>query len=228
MSVTYDNASALVTGDAITSLTTPSFTITSSANRAAVLCLGHRGLLSTGFSGSCGGISASLITGTDSSGGSTRSQLFGVIAPASGSQTASMSWTTAVSATLGAITASGVDQTTAFNNGATGSGTTSASVAVTSTSGDLTTTGYLNNKTTQLTSDKTRKYTGAGSDTSSGGDIGAGTGTATHAWSGGAGGSSMHASGANFVAAAAAGRTTKNTRSAPLGMEIGMDWRSDL
>ena len=32
----------------------------------------------------------------------------------------------------------------------------------------------------------------------------------------------------SFSPAAAGGRTTKNTRSAPLGVEIGMDWRSGL
>lgn len=41
-----------------------------------------------------------------------------------------------------------------------------------------------------------------------------------------AGANSLQFDDLSITAAAAGGRTTKNTRSAPLGVEIGMDWRS--
>jgi len=84
-SVAYDNTIS-VSGSAVSTLTTISFTITSSANRAGLLGLSHEANGSSAFSGSIGGTGGTAISGTDSTTGATpRSLMFGVTAPPSGS-----------------------------------------------------------------------------------------------------------------------------------------------
>lgn len=234
MASTYDTFGR-TSGAAVTSLTTPSFTITSSANRCAHLVVAvHPGqATNTNFSASVAGTAATLVTNGDSGTVSNNRAIgYFVIAPASGSQTATSSWTgSATGANLSVQTASSVDQTTGMNNGTAARGGSLQSLTITTTSGDLTVSAYRNNKTTQMTcTNMTVKFNGAGSASDTfGGAAGPGnTSSDVHNWDGGGGGSSTSASGANFVQAAGAARTTKNTRSAPLGMEIGMDWRSDL
>src|SRR5258707_1344395 len=121
MAVAFDNT-ASISGTAVTTLTTPSFTITSNANRAALLGVS----LSTRsnsqvFSGSVGGVSAVNVAGTyliGNSGDNGQVNMLAVTAPPAGSQTATASWVGfAADAVLGIVTASGVDQTTPVNNG---------------------------------------------------------------------------------------------------------------
>src|SRR5262245_61562766 len=100
--------------------TSKSFSITlggSSSTRAVMV--GFSGFTNTtGMSGTIGGESLSIISGTD--GGATiGTVLLGKATSLTGSQTISMSWTTSQSCVLGAISATGVDQTTPFNNGTT-------------------------------------------------------------------------------------------------------------
>jgi len=143
MSASFDNAVSAGLGFGVTTLTTGAFTIGSGTNRAAQVHLTMGGNAATAITASLGGTSGSLVAGTDSGSTTTtdRTMIFSVIAPPSGSKTATASWTTAETADLGVITAAGVDQTTPCNNGTfsagASSGSTSVALAVTSTSGDL-------------------------------------------------------------------------------------------
>ena len=111
----------------VTSCTTASFTIASTADRAALLVLNLGGNTATSITSSCAGTSGSAVSGTDSGSARTpRILAHQVIAPATGSQTATMSWTTAQDAVLAAIVFNGVDQTNPFVNGTTADGATGA------------------------------------------------------------------------------------------------------
>lgn len=180
-SVTFDN-NGFFSVNTATTVTTPSFSISSSANRAGLLGLCTRTGGLTAFSGSMGGVSGSAISGTDSgSSGTARSLQFGVTAPPSGSQTATMSWTGAGDVTLGASTAYGVDQITPFNNGTFAIGTNPLSVTITSINGDLTidtasvAADFLTSTTPTQIYNETAVAYGASS-------RGPGTGTTTHSW----------------------------------------------
>jgi len=199
---TADITSASTSGSAVTMLTTPAFTITSNTNRAGFIGLSFNNNAISALTGSIGGTAGSAISGTDS--GTTavpRSVMFGVTAPPSGSQTATASWTGSSNAIIGATTTSGVDQTTSFNNGTFATGTaTPSSVAITSTSGDLTVdteadaSGTLPSSPTQTSLWVT--FTGAMDGAAS---RGPGTGTTTHQWTVGG---TWASSGANFSQAA--------------------------
>jgi hypothetical protein len=202
-SVAFD-ATATISGSGVTSLTTGSFTIGSGANRAAIIGLSHSGNGGSSFSGSCGGVSAALITGTDSGiNVACRSQMWRVIAPASGSQTASMSWSVNQSGRLGVVTAIGVDQTTPANNGtfATASSGTTRSLSITSVSGDLTLDTAVSSAGALSAPTQTQRWSGS----TGAGSTGPGTGTTTHTWTCPDNYSAQ--SGANFNQASAAAVT---------------------
>lgn len=191
-----------VTGAAVTSLTTAAFDITASGNRAAILGLTVDSGSSTTFTGSVGGVSGALITGTNGSTptGGYQGMLFGVIAPPSGSQTATMSWTGAANAVLGVVTAWGVNQSTAFNGGTKATGTTgTASVAVTSTVGSLTMDNVVNDVSVASPTQIQRWNASAASSIFAGGSTGLGAGTTTHQWTVNANARGWLSSGANFV-----------------------------
>src|SRR3990167_506467 len=144
----------------------------------------------------------------------------------SGAQTIVVSWTTAAIVTIGSVSADGVDQTTPFNNGAFAVAFSAgpSSVTITTAVDDMTidatvsgggTGGQLSSPSpqTQAYNPGTVAFTmnGAG-----GYNLSAGASTA-HTWV--LGGTVVWtSSGANFKAAAAGGRTTKNTRAWPLGV----------
>jgi hypothetical protein len=199
MAAVYDN-SADIEDFGVTTLTTPSFTI-SGANRAA--CLGVHGLANiSAISGSCGGVSGTLVTNTNRFFNSMEVQLIQVIAPATGSQTATASWTTSTSASLSVITATGVDQTTPLTQGATAEAgfATSINQPVTSASGDLTTTICGTGAADELqTTNKTQRTTAFHCS-----DTGDGTGTQTHTWTP-SGAMDLITAGANFLQVAAGG-----------------------
>lgn len=204
-SVSFDGTStAFRSANTATSVTTLAFTITSGANRAGMIGVSTRTGGLTAFNGSIGGTSDAAITGTDSgAAGTSRSLMRSVIAPPSGSQTATMNWTNAGDVTIGVLVCSGVDQTTPLNNGTNTTGTTSVSVAITSTNGDLTVdtasvaADFLSAPTQTQFYNETSVAYGAGS-------TGPGTGNTTHTWT--ASGSEVKGiSGANFKQAATAG-----------------------
>ena len=208
MAATYD-ANTTVDGWTVSSLLTGAFTITSSANRAAILGLSFwTDLTGQTFSEIlCGGQSGAAITDAAiwNAAGASGCKLFGVKQPDSGSgKTAHLHWTTAATASLGVITASGVDQTTPWNGGtsaATAYGT-SVSRSVTSAAGDLTVTSCLTNAGDKA---QTSNYTKQTSDFACM-DTGPGTSNPTHTWSHAA--TTMVVAGANFVQYAAAGGST--------------------
>ena len=207
MAVAYDN-SVQITGYTVVSLTTGSFTI-GSGNTCAFLAVagGYTGSAPTSPSGSAGGATASVLSGascTDGAGDAAFALY--AINPASGSQTASASWTNTMDfAVLTVVTATGVDQATGMNNGNSntdgyGPG---VSVQITSTSGDLTTTCHFEgNAADGATTNQTIHVHTSGASC----DTGPGTGTTTHTWTVAGGGNSAEVLvGGNFKAAAAAG-----------------------
>lgn len=180
MAVTFDN---FQTRDdfGVTSLTTLAFTIGSGANRVAIVGLGAFANTSA-ETATCGGVSGTKVSSTDNFLTGIQVMLFAMINPASGSQTASCSWTTAASCTVAALTFAGADQTTPATNGVT-KGTafsTTNSQAITSVSGDMTVTFNADGAGDGAeTSNQTKKSTGQCGCF----DIGPGTGTTTHTWS---------------------------------------------
>ena len=141
MPVTYDAEGYGENTSSTTSI--PDFTISLSGSSGAVsigLCMSINS--ATGISVTVGGVSASLLSGTDSGTTETyRSLIYGVATgSSSGSKTVSISWTGAAWATASAICATGVDQTTPFQNGTfntSGTGPT-GDVTITSATGNLT------------------------------------------------------------------------------------------
>jgi hypothetical protein len=180
-SVLYDNFIE-VRGNTVTTLTTASFAITSAANRAALLGLVLNRNDATSVTSICGGVTGAAVANTFGNGGSGSSVFHAVKAPASGSQTGSMSWVGAIGGSLGVMTASGVDQTTPVTNGVNSSGTSATpSVTVTTAVGDLTMAcGYPANafsSPTQISLWLDTTITGGG------GSRGPGTGTSdVHSW----------------------------------------------
>lgn len=219
MAATYDNSVTVDTfGD--TTLTTGSFTVSSSADRAVVGGLSAFDTI-TGVTMTLAGQSAPAISGATLlwNGASSRMLLHGVAAPSSGSQTGTASWTTSTAASLGVVTAIGVNQSTPITNGTSIEEASPADLPITSAAGDLTVSLASNtNVVTTHTTNQTQRTTDFGSM-----DTGPGTANPTHTWTQAA--SELGVVGANFLAAGAGGRTTKNTRGFPLGIETGMGWR---
>ena len=184
-SVAYDN-SISAQGANITTLTTASFTIGSGSNRAAIAGLSTRSSSvnpGTVTTMTVGGVSGTEIASTLKQLSFITTQLWSVISPAAGSQTATMTWTNSVTdATLGVVTASGVDQTTPANNGTGATGLfTDLSLAVTSTSGDLTISNDSVGSTTEVyTPNQTSRW--SQSSGRQAGQTGDGTGSTTFTW----------------------------------------------
>lgn len=200
MAVAYDN-SVTASDFSVTSITTGSFTI-SGSNRAAFVCLGWFSTVSS-VTGSVGGASFSAISGATATDGTAVITAYYSIAPATGSQTGTASWTTASSVALCVITATGVDQTTPVNGGVgvNGGFTTSVGSSITSTSGDLTVSGsFQDSGDTTQTTNQTARGTAQWCKV----DTGPGTGTVTHTWSH-VGSTNFIFAGANLLAVAAGG-----------------------
>lgn len=203
MAVIFDNtASAIVVAG--TSVTTAAFAVTASPNRAALLALStNNGNNISGITASLGGVGGVAVPGADSGATAQRALMFSITAPPSGMQTATISWTGNAEATLGVVTASGIDQNTPVTNGtsATGSGATTA-VTITSNAGDLTVDAVEVAQGSPLTAPtQTSRWNVSSSGNQTGaGSTGPGTGTATHQWTNL--GATWAAVGANFKALA--------------------------
>src|SRR5438445_2480480 len=203
--VTYDNKVSSGFQWGVTSVTTPAFIIGSGTNRAAMIMVAMSRNNATGITARLGGVNGTLVPGTDSGTTATiRTMIFQVINPPSGSQPATVSWTTSMNVDVGVITVSGANQTTPCTNGtfaATNSApTATTSVTITSNPGDLTASlGATANTWVSPFTNQTLKW---GVDASEvGGDIGPGTGTTTHTWTDQYAGQTHSVSGANFKAA---------------------------
>src|SRR5437867_595338 len=205
--VTYDSAVSSGFQWGVAGVTTPSFIISNGTNRAAIIMVAMSENNATGITASLGGVSGTLIPGTDSGTTATiRTLIFQVINPPSGAQTATVSWTTSMNADVGVITVSGADQTTPCTNGAFATFNSSpditTSVTIISNSGDLTTSiGYTTNQWVSPFTNQTLKR-GVESHATVG-DIGPGTGTTTHTWTDQYFFQTHAVSGANFRASAA-------------------------
>src|SRR5262249_15801961 len=132
--------------------TTPTFIIGSGPNRAAMIMVSLSANNATGITASLGGVSGTLIPGTDSGATATmRTLIFQVINPPSGPQTATVSWTNSKNATVAVSRVSGADQTTPCTNGTfaafNASPDMATSVTITRNAGDLTASlGYSANQ----------------------------------------------------------------------------------
>src|SRR5439155_10385269 len=205
--VTFDNKVSSGFQWGVTAVTTPVLIIGSGANRAAMIMVTMSANGATNITASLGGVSGALIPGTDSGTTATsRTLIFQVTNPPSGSQTATVSWTTSMNVDVGVITVSGADQTAPCTNGtfaAANSCANTTSVTITSNSGDLTASvGYTSDTWVTPFTNQTLKW---GLDSSVvGGDIGPGTGTTTHAWTDQFSKELHSVSGANFKAAVSA------------------------
>lgn len=208
-----DISSVSATGTGVSTVTTGSMTITSNANRAGAVLVAWSANNQTGITASIGGTASATVTGTDS--GTSlgyRNLIRSVIAPPSGSQTATIGWTNACNAIVGAVATSGVDQTTPMNNGtfAFHASNATPTINVTSNSGDLTVdvecdAGGINPTSptqTQLWVGKVNTGNAIDSGSSRGGG---GAGPITHAWT--ISGTAWIMSAANFNQAAAADKT---------------------
>jgi hypothetical protein len=207
MAVVFDqptvDGATVVSGSSVTSLTSPSLTITSASNRAGLVCLSFSSNGSSTIIGSIGGVSGTLVAGSDS--GTTvsqRSLQISVIAPPSGSQTGVASWTGSAGVTLAIITASGVDQATPSINGTFITGATpSPSLTITSVAGNLTVDTVAVSTGTLSSPNQTEKWNDTVSNVGAG-SVGPGTGTTTHTWVENIGGWAQ--SGSDFLAAGGA------------------------
>jgi hypothetical protein len=203
--VAYDNKVSSGFQWGVTTGRTPAFTIGSGTNRAAMIMVAMSANNATNITASLGGVSGTLVPGSDSGTTATiRTLIFQVINPPSGSQTATVSWTTAMNVDVGVITVSGADQTTPCTNGTftanNSTPTATTSVTITSNPGDLTASvGDTGDTWVTPFTNQTLKW---GLDQAAvGGDIGPGTGTTTHTWTNQYAFQTAAVSGANFKAA---------------------------
>ena len=184
--VNFDNKVSSGYNWGVTKITTPAFSSGIGSNRAAMIMVAMSLNTATNITASLGGVAGTLVPGTDSGISSTiRTMIFQVINPPSGSQTATVSWTTSMNADVGVITVSGVDQTTPIINGTIAAynvnSVTTASLTVTSSPGDLTATiGYTSDGWVTPFTNQLLKW-GVDSE-AAGGDVGTGLGTTTHTW----------------------------------------------
>jgi hypothetical protein len=203
--VAFDNKLSSGFNWGVTSITTPAFVVGSGLNRAAMIMVTMTASTATNITARLGGITATLIPGSDSGAtASARTLIFCVINPPSGSQTANVSWTTSMNADVGVITASGVDQATGCNNGAftaiNSAPAAATSLTITSNFGDLTASvGFTLDAWVSPFTNQTVRW-GVDS-TVAGGDTGPGTGTTTHTWTDQFAFQTHSVSGANFKAA---------------------------
>jgi hypothetical protein len=184
--VAYDNKVSSGFQWGVTTARTPAFTIGSGTNRAAIITVVMSANKATNITASLGGVSGTLVPGSDSGAKAAfRTLIFQVINPPSGSQTATVSWTTAMNVDVGVITVSGADQITPCTNGtfaaSNSTATATTSVTITSNPGDLTASvGFTADAWATPYTNQTLKW---GPDSAeAGGDIGPGTGTTTHTW----------------------------------------------
>lgn len=141
-----------------------------------------------------------IIAGTNG-GATTSTVMLGKTTSLTGAQTVVCSWTNSQVFVVNAMAFSGVNTATPFNGGTFATGASPFSTIITSTNGDMTTT-VDEGTGSAPTTNQTVKYTTTASTYFAAGDIGPGTGTTTHTWTGSG---NQFMSGANIVQAPAAG-----------------------
>ncbi len=142
----------------------------------------------TGITITVGGNTPTLIPGTVSNEADfVGTEMHGIATGSdTGAQTISVSWTNAVSATATALSFSGVDQSTPFQNGTQagyGFSATSASLAITSATDNMTLDGLANRTSTGITAPNfTQRFNTTDGDQSAAGQTEPGSATNTHTW----------------------------------------------
>lgn len=189
--VTVDNTAAF----GATTATTVGVVPGAGSDRAAIITIILSNNAVTNMVCTTGGVSSTLIAGTDSGATYTvRTMALSVINPPTGGQSTVCNWTGNSDIFLATVYVTGADQTTPANggtfNGVTAS--TTCSLSITSTNGDLTTSAVRGN--TSTTTNQTQKWQ---TYVTVRGDIGPGTGTTTHTWTDSSG--AITCVGANFV-----------------------------
>ncbi len=168
-----------------------------------------------------------------------RSAGYAYIAPGTTQQTVTQTWaSTPSSKALGVISMTGVHQTTGWGTAATGTGTSGIPTVTVGSIGadDLVVDNLMEedwNSGGQRTvgADQTERYdenSMGGFDAHCQGSSQPGTAGGVMSWSTRAAISPWILGAIAFKPSVAGGRTTKNTRGSPLGMEIGMGWRMNL
>jgi hypothetical protein len=192
--VAFDNVTTGSNSTATTSIPSFNLTIGSITNGAVSVGISFDVNTVSAVSVTIGGVSASLISGTDS--GTTqstcRSMIFGLATGSTtGSQAIVITWTGAADAVAGAVSAGGVNQSTPFQHGTfsdgqdNGSGGGDPSLTITSATGDMTLdnvadgAGAVPTAPTQTSRYATRD---GGFQVGIGGSTAAGAATVTHAW----------------------------------------------
>jgi hypothetical protein len=171
--VTFDaNSSAVATASAATSISSSNLTVGTGANRAVVMQIGFSSALVTGISATWDGIAMTLIASVANGLGGLVA-LFGIVNPASGAKSLSVSWTGSSDAKMNAVSWINVSQvggSTTFYSSATATGTTYPTTgAVVSSANDaamdvVTTNANLSAPTqTQTALNTTGAYSFAGS-----------------------------------------------------------------
>jgi hypothetical protein len=196
--VAFDNVAHGSNSSATTSIPSFNLTIGSISNGAVVVALDFSVNTVSAVSVTIGGTSATLIGGTDSTtnGHAYRTMMFGLAtASTTGAQAIVVSWTGAANATAGAISFSGVNQSTPFAHGTftfgqdNGSGGNDPSITITSASGDATMDNVSDEAGADATAPtQTSRYSFRDGAFSIGatGSTAAGAATVTHAWTVGA------------------------------------------
>lgn len=229
-SVVYDNFIS-VAGGPVTTLTTGSVTIGSLENTVALLGLIH-GQQNTDspITSSVGGVAGALVVGTDqnqTTGPTGARVLFHqVLAPPSGSQTATMTWVTSMFVTFGMMTAAGVSQSGPTANATTRLqiATTAPSITVTTRAGDLTMAIGMT-QTVLSAPTQTNLWTDAAV-TGGAGSRGPGTGTSdTHGWT--CTSADTVCAGCNLVAAPSGLVPAMDLFPKPL-MRPGLPWQENM
>ncbi len=148
MAATFDaNATADVTANGVTSLTSANLTVGSGSNRALIVQLGFSvktiSALAVTWDFGASAQACAVVTGAAANAtDNARAELWGLVAPVSGAKTLKAAWTTASDIYMNQTSWTGVDQTggaTSFPHGTSATGTSAApSVTVTSAVGNAT------------------------------------------------------------------------------------------
>lgn len=160
MPVVYDT-STFAEDFGVTTVTTGSFSIANQPDRCAMVSLGTVGSNGGVTSGpTVGGVNAAAVSGATGSDATNNITIYRALAPPVGSATATATWTTARSVSLGVVVAYNVDQSSGMNGGTSGTGSSPHSLNVTSNAGDLTASVNANGLTSSdQTSNQTKRVT---------------------------------------------------------------------
>ena len=159
--------------------------------------------------------------------------IFGLKNPTAGDLDYTATWTggNTVDASLGAISLYNCDQTTGWNNSGSDTGTsTSPSSTVTTSNGDFAIVAHVDQNATSVTINAgTSAYIELNLNGNyAGGYQASSSSSSTVSWTLGSSVAWANAKVNVIQFGGGGGRTTKNTRGFPLGMEIGMNWRGNL